>query len=384
MIEVVARARALISLAVLTLLAGCSLSPVDFGGEPGKRLRDKLPLTWSADLSCPGCNERWTTLTLFPDGSYRLRDRYVGNSSGNAGGAGDELFHDIGRWTLSLDDDLRLTLRGASPTPRLFRLRNDGGLQLLDDQGREVRSIREYVLVRQGKVDPVNGPMSLLGLYSREMSRADSEKPGNEKSGSEAAWFSECQSGQRWRIQPSPRADEAARQYDELMAARKGAPAPALLELRGHLDGPSEAGKVSRLEIDTLARFWPHESCRRDILPPTQPLQETTWVLTELRGERVPDRGIAEPAHLKFRQGGRLTGTTGCNRLQAAYVRDGARLSIPRPMITRMTCPQVLQVQEQSLLAVLRATRVYRMVGNVLELRDGEIVLARLMVSEMP
>ncbi len=378
--EVVARARALIALAVLVLLCGCSLSPSDVGGGPGKRLRDKLPLTWSADLSCPGCSAHWTTLTLFPDGSYRLRDRYAGQPAGSTGAADDEVFHDIGRWTLSLDDDLRLILQGASLTPRRFRLRDDGGLQWLDDQGREIRSIREYVLTPQHQVDPISGPMSLIGLYSRENVRMDEGKPSGDAPGSAVAWFSECRSGQRWRIKPSPQADEAARQYGELMAARQGASAPALLELKGRLDGAPDNG----IAIERLTRLWPDARCRRDLLPPTQPLLETTWALLELHGETVPDSGIAQPAHLKFRQGGRLTGTTGCNRLQAAYLRDGARLSMPRPLITRMTCPQALQRQEQSLLAVLRATRAYRMVGNVLELRDGDTVLARLMVSEMP
>lgn len=355
-----APARALISLAALSLLAGCSLALLDFS-DPDKRLRGKLPLTWAADVSCPGCSEHRMTLTLFPDGSFRQRDSYGGRNDA-------ELFHDIGLWTLVRDDGIRLVLRGSSLVPRQLGLRADGNLQMLDERGREIRSIRDYVLARASQVDPINEPMPLLGLYFPDAG---------------AVWFNECRTGQRWLVAPSPQADALTRQYEAIMSARQGERRAALLELRGR-PGVPEPGRPVALGVSAQVRFWPDEICRRDLMPPAQPLQDTTWALVSLHGQAVPDSGIAQPAHLKFRRGGRLTGTTGCNRLQAAYTRDDSRLVVIRPRITRMTCPPALQAQEQALLSVLRAVRTFRMSGNLLELMQGDTVLAGLVVSEMP
>ncbi len=362
--DVVVRARSLICLAVMTLLAGCTLGPAGADGDAGSRLRARLPQTWSADISCPGCTGHSMTLTLFGDGSFRQRDRYAGSP-----GSGDEIFHDIGLWRLELDDDPRLILRGGTRLPRQLRLRDEGSLQLLDDEGRDIRSIREYVLARQPQVDLFSAPMRLLGLYQPD---------------DEGAWFSECLTGQRWRLQPSPRSAELATQFNELAAARAGTRPARLLAVRGRPELPQAGGRVQHLDVDAVERFWPDSLCRRDLISPAQPLLETSWVLIELHGSGVRTGSISEPPLLRLRQDGRLTGTTGCNRMQAAYQRDGNRLSVPRPMITRMTCPAALQQQEQALLAALRATRDYRVVGNVLELRDGDAVLARLVVSEMP
>jgi len=364
--EVVARACSLLCLAALALFAGCAASPPGPGGEAGRRLRDQLPQTWMAEVSCPGCTERWMTVTLFGDGSYRLRDRYVGSSAGGV----DEIFRDIGLWSMSQDDgQTHLLLRGARRPPYQMRLRPDGSLQLLNDQGHEIRSIREYVLVRQDKPDLQTATMSLLGLYQPDDT---------------GVWFKECQTGQRWQVQDSPRAVEAAQRYTQLDGADGGRRKPLLLSLSGRPSLPADGAALVRLDVDVLDRFWPDSVCRVDVLPPAQPLLETNWMLTELRGEPVKSGDISEPPLLKLRAGGRLTGTTGCNRLQAAYFREGSRLSVPRPLITRMTCPAALQRQQQDLLAVLRATREYRMTGHSLELRDGDEVLARLIVSEMP
>ncbi|MEL0027450.1 MAG: META domain-containing protein [Perlucidibaca sp.] len=360
--EVAVRARSLICLALMVLSSGCATSPQTPESE-SRRLRDRLPMTWMAEVSCPGCTEHWLTLTLFADGSYRQRDRYVGSSVAGV----DEIFRDIGLWSLTIEGGQAQLVLNGGRRQLLLRLRADGNLQLLDDKGREIRSIREYVLTRQDTPDPLPGTMSLLGLYQPE---------------ADGVWFRECQTGQRWLVQDSPGAVEAAQRYAQLDAGEGERRQPQLLSLRGRPSLPGEA-RPQRLDIDMLDRFWSGATCRPDLMPPAQPLLETNWVLTELRGEPVRAGGISEPPLLKLRSGGRLTGTTGCNRLQATYFRDGNRLTVPRPLITRMTCPSALQRQEQALLSVLRATRDYRVTGNTLELRDGDEVLARLRVSEM-
>lgn len=359
---VVAHARLLLLLTPLVLVIGCSLRAILPTGK-AEAWREQLPATWSADLSCPGCAPRWVTLTLLPDGSFRQRDRFVGSSSQG----GDEVFHDLGRWQL-MQGGRQLVL-GAPPgqVRKLLRL-PDGNLRLLDAEGREIRSIREYVLLRQSAVDDIAGPMPLLGLYRPQGA---------------GARFSECRDGRPWPVEDRPPADALRRQHGELLAKTPEREPAMLLELDGRLLPPAEPEGLPRLRAESAGRFWPDEACGRAL--PAQPLLETSWGLVELAGESVRDSAMSQAPRIKLRRGGRLTGTTGCNRLQAAFTHDRRKLVVSRPVLTRMTCPQPLLLQEQALMASLRGGHEYRVRGSELQLLDDSgRIIARFVVSEMP
>lgn len=330
-------------------------------------LRRGGPVTWQAEVSCPGCSERWLTLTLFPDGFFRLRERYLAQ-----GGGGGEDFHDLGRWSLADGDTSRLVLRGGGEQPRQFRLNPDGSLRMLDSAGHELVSIREYPLPRLAKPDMIPDAMRLIGFYVADGG---------------AGLFTECLTGQVWPLAKNAASVELASRHAAL-AVRPGAP-PPLVALVGRFQGSTPlSDQPGQLLVQQLDRFWPGEQCHRGPIAPAQPLQGTAWQLIELEGEPLPRQELDPMAmrpQLRLRADGRLLLQTGCNRVSGNYVRSGSdQIGFPRLVTTRMSCAPLVMQREQTLLAALRVARQWRMVGNQLELGDGERVRARWLALDMP
>lgn len=316
--------------------------------------------SWRGEVSCPGCHERWLTLTLFPDGLFRIRERFVGTEKG------DEDFYDIGRWFLQ--DATHLVLRGRGVSPRHFLLLKDGNLRLLDASGEALNGIRDYVLARQPHADLLTGPLRLLGFYVPEGE----------------GLFTECMTSQLLPISREPGVADLSAAYAEL-AQREHLRGPVLTELSGRYVVPQPSRVAgNRLLITHFDHFWPGESCNKGPMAPLQPLRETRWELLDLGGQPVQEPVMGARAHLVLRQDGRLAGATGCNTVQGSYQREEGRLTFGRIVVTRMGCPGVAQVQEQAMLALFHSTRQFRMVSNQLELSDGSgQVLARFIAREM-
>lgn len=329
-------------------------------------LRHSGPVTWQAEVACPGCSERWLTLTLFPDGFFRLRERYVGRD-----GERTEDFHDLGRWSLAEDDETRLVLHGGSEQPRQFRLLKDGKLRLLDSEGHDLVSIRDYVLARLPRPDVIPDVMRLIGFYVADGG---------------AGLFTECLTGQVWPLARNPAGSELATRHAAL-AAHAGA-SPVLVAVNGRFQGSSAlSDQPGLLQVEQIDRFWPGESCHRGPIAAAQPLTGTAWQLIELDGQALPlaDPALpATPVQLRLRSDGRAMGHTGCNRLQGAFVRNNEQVSFTRLATTRMSCVPAAMQREQAVLAALRAVRQWRMVSNQLELSDGERVRARWLAVDMP
>jgi heat shock protein HslJ len=105
----------------------------------------------------------------------------------------------------------------------------------------------------------------------------------------------------------------------------------------------------------------------------TVPLEGTPWKLTALadsKGIAVPTRAGTEITALL--QGGRVTGSAGCNNYSATYKATGAALTINAPVATtRKACPQPTMQQETAYLAALAKTAAYKIDGDKLELRNA-------------
>jgi len=77
-------------------------------------------------------------------------------------------------------------------------------------------------------------------------------------------------------------------------------------------------------------------------------------------------------------EGGRLSGSDGCNRMVGGYALDGARLSFSGIGATRMACPESME-QAAAFARALHATAAHRVAGDLLELIDASgRVVARL------
>ncbi len=98
-------------------------------------------------------------------------------------------------------------------------------------------------------------------------------------------------------------------------------------------------------------------------------LEARNWRVSAIRGEAP---GGPRQATLRF-DAGRLTGTTGCNRLTASYTLSGSALTIGDAATTRMACPGPAMTQEQRLVAALKGplTLVQGKDGVMLANADG-------------
>ena len=342
----------LVPAVLLLMLSACAWR----FGSPAVSLRAQQPQTWQGEVSCPGCSERWLTITLFPDGLFRLRETYVG-----AKGAGEELFHDVGRWSAMLGNGSRITLKGASL--RHLHLQPTGDLVLLDANGQDIVSIRDYHLKRLHKPDLIAGPMRLLALYTADDA---------------GAVLTECLTAQVIGIADSPAAAEMRRLVAGIAPERR-ARGPVLAAITARWEAP--AGK--RLLIEQFERFWPNETCAQGPSAAAQPLLETVWQLVSVNAVPAREAVLGQAAHIRLRKGGRLTGSTGCNRIQGSWQLGADKLALGRISSTRANCREAMAQQEQSLLEALRNSRQYRQVGHQLELLQDDKVVARFVATEM-
>lgn len=95
--------------------------------------------------------------------------------------------------------------------------------------------------------------------------------------------------------------------------------------------------------------------------------EDAAWRLAEMDGKTVP-AGPRE-AYLHFDSAsGRVSGSSGCNRIAGPYRRDGSGLTLGPLASTRMACPD--GAAEARFLAALERTAGYRQDGRRLTLLD--------------
>ncbi len=113
------------------------------------------------------------------------------------------------------------------------------------------------------------------------------------------------------------------------------------------------------------------------------PLENTTWRLVELSGGPAVGGEGERAAGLEFlADGGRVAGSTGCNRLSGTFTRTGEALRFGPAATTRMACldPRIM-AQEQAFLAALTATERHRVDGDTLVLVGQAGPVARLVCA---
>lgn len=105
------------------------------------------------------------------------------------------------------------------------------------------------------------------------------------------------------------------------------------------------------------------------------PLDGTAWIVISLAGQPVSGTG----ATMRF-EGGRATGSDGCNRFSTTYTASGASLQFaPSGISTQMACPDPVMKQAAAFTNAMSRTRSHRIqAGQLHLLGEGEGVLAVL------
>jgi copper homeostasis protein (lipoprotein) len=312
----------------------------------------QLPATFAGDLPCADCAGQRLVLTLFPDGSYRLRRTCLGVNRG-----ADADFHELGRWQYSADDGGRLVLHGGHGRPNQYRLISPERLRLLDTEGRDIDSALNYDLGRQADIDSVPGPMQLRGLYAYM---------------ADAATFNECRTAKRYPVSLEAAHIDMEQDYLAMMHDNPGAPLLATLEGRfEERTADPAAGPREHLIVERFERFWPGETCAREALAQVS-LTNTYWRPVEIDGEAVALEGVQrEPHFVLSASGNRVHGSTGCNRLMGAFEQEADGLRFKSLATTRMACPPNVAQLEARFLEALSAVTAQRIIGESLELRDA-------------
>ena len=102
-----------------------------------------------------------------------------------------------------------------------------------------------------------------------------------------------------------------------------------------------------------------------------------TWLMTAYNnGKQAVVSGVADTeVTAVFGADGQLSGSAGCNRYNAPYTVDGAKITIGAPATTRMMCPQPIMEQEAQYLAAIQLAATYNVQGSRLDLRSAEDAL---------
>lgn len=98
-------------------------------------------------------------------------------------------------------------------------------------------------------------------------------------------------------------------------------------------------------------------------------LEGRSWRLVDQAGPDGTRLAATSRGALRF-EGGRLTGTTGCNRITSNYTLDGDALRIERGATTKMACPGPPMAQESALLDNLPRVKRYEASADALTLLD--------------
>ena len=98
------------------------------------------------------------------------------------------------------------------------------------------------------------------------------------------------------------------------------------------------------------------------------------WQLVQFRaGDTMQDAAASEQGAVLRFDGGRLSGSAGCNRLMGAYQGDGSKLSFePHIAATMMACPPPLMEQEQAVIDAFGQAASYRINGDTLRIKDAD------------
>jgi heat shock protein HslJ/membrane-bound inhibitor of C-type lysozyme len=264
------------------------------------------------------------TVTLLPDGTFRLRD--------DTPGASPAL--DLGQWSQEVEGGVRLVLRGSGPS-RSFREAPDD--RLIGQDGKE--------LARTPKVDPIDARFRMNGLYR------DTQNGGV---------FSECRTGRSYPV--APRAAEAALEqaWTEATPSKETA---LYVEILGRfVDGEVEADEFIALDR--------HGSC-----PPPAPrgaaLRGTEWRVVEIDGQRPVFDNWRERPTLTLDEDGRYAASTGCNLVSGTYQLDTEGLRFAAPAPGAKSCDSRQSDIQRAFLQALAAVTRAQVAGTTLDLTDG-------------
>lgn len=265
------------------------------------------------------------TITLFPDGTFRMRD----------GGAGGAPVLDLGQWAQEVDGGSRMVLRGGNAARRTFR--EVTGDRLIADNGAE--------LARVTAPDPIDDTFRIAGLYR------DTQNGG---------LFTECLTGRTFEVAPAGAEPDLERAWTEATPSKTA-------QIYVEIDARFIAGEIQAERFVHLKR----DGACPSLATRGAALRGTEWRVVEVDGERPVFEDWRQRPRLILDDRGRFGGTAGCNSISGSYELDADGLRFA-PVATTLTgCAPPVAAAEKRFLDALAAVREAYIAGTTLDLIDG-------------
>lgn len=264
------------------------------------------------------------TITLFPDGVFRLRERRDTSPP----------TVDLGQWTQEIDGGVRTVLRGGAASRRVFR--EADGDRLVAPDGTE--------LARAAKPDTIDDRFDLAGLYR------DTPSGG---------MLAECLTGRTYTIAPGGAEPELEKAWTEATPSRE---ASLFVRLQGRFqDGDLHAERFLALDAGAICPPLPARGST---------LRDTDWRVVEIDGERPAFASRRQQPALRLDNEGKYTGSTGCSTIAGTYQLDPEGLRFAAEATPRVQCPAAVSAIESRFLDALAAVRQAQLSGTTLDLID--------------
>jgi copper homeostasis protein (lipoprotein) len=345
---------------VVASLAACGAGD-GIAATPGERVLrlatgDSLPAitrtaAYAGTLPCADCSGIETTVVLHPDGSYRLREVYIGEDAPN-------VLVSVGRWGYRADSVPRVTLFGTGGDRR-FALSDALTLTALASDGTPIASETSRALTR------VVAPAELDGL---------ARVRGEFRYLADAATLVSCDGGRQFTVSGDSAFVRLQRAFRENTL---GTGASVLMEMRGRLVTRSggEVGTQSEtFVVDSFTVLPARAECEASRVRAAIAVGD--WQLRALDGDTLPTLDRAMQPTLRFLIGElgekTLSGNAGCNRFTGRVVMRGLDLVGTPVAITRRACVDSLaNVRESRYAKALGDGGWFRLDGAELVLSLG-------------
>ena len=123
-----------------------------------------------------------------------------------------------------------------------------------------------------------------------------------------------------------------------------------------------------------LIAAWVVAGCATQPVAPARDLLDTYWRAVQIDGQAIARRPGTRELHIVLkREGNRMSVFAGCNSVAGTFQQDGSALRFDDKLaMTRMACVGEGDALEAAFTKALVSTTSWRVVGDMLELRDAQ------------
>ena len=243
------------------------------------------------------------------------------------------------------------------------------------------RTILVTLLLVATAQSPAAGPGPSMDALASTSTGASAELRGLFQYLADAPLFTDCRTRRSYPVAMEQGYSGLERAY---LAARGRPGEPMLATLRGRLlPRPAMEGSspVETLVVETFADLQPGRDCGTEA---EVPLTGTRWRLIALDGSPISVKSKRRIPHLQINAATRsVGGYSGCNPFSGNYTQTGDALGFGTLSGTLRACPAEAAM-EQGFFDALKRTDRFRIWSRVLELYQGDALLARFRAESTP